>query len=171
MEHYLGDIGMSEKRLKEIDIKIAELEALKDPFWNKQHALEKEKEKIYTNKVREIARAQEWTLHYDERREKVYLELKEHNKKVSDEIYKYADGFYHHSFTIEGKKDNPFEEVKLSINDGEVQVWFSNTDMFKQYASKFNIDPSNITKIKKDLLEKIVTLESLEYQVWSSLQR
>lgn len=147
-------------RLKEIEVRLAELEVLRDPIWNEEYSLEQERDRIYNERVREIALTQRWCLNYDDRRNQFYLDL-DYNKKVVDEIYKYTGGFYHHSFDIFKGKDVP-EDVRLNINDGEVMVWFNSIEMFKNHISKFNVDYRRINQIKKELREKLDILEKLK---------
>lgn len=158
---------MSE-RLGKIDERIEKLEALQEPLYTEKWELEEEKEKIHAQMVKDIALEQEWILCYNERFKKFYLELRDYdpNDKVSDKIYKHTSGRYHDSFLFEGKdEDDPYETVKLHIDDGDVVIQFSNIEMFKKYRSLFKIDFSKMDEAKKKLQEKLDILREVKRDV------
>lgn len=151
------------ERLKEIEERIGELETLQKPLYNEEFDLERERERIHAQAVKEIALKHSWILHYDDRRQQFYLEPEWTKPPISEKIYKHTGGSYHHSFLLEGKdKYDPFETVKLHIGDSAVSIWFNSTEMVKKHAFKFKIDMSKIEKTKKDLQEKLDILKDME---------
>lgn len=148
-------------RLKEIKARIAELDALQRPLYQEEAELEREKDRIHAQAVKKIALGHTWVLHYNADRGEFYLEPEWTEPHIRERIQKHTTS-YHESFLLEGDEETTYETVKLHISDGDVSIWFSNTEMFEQHISKFKIDTSEIDRIKKSLQERMDALHKFD---------
>jgi hypothetical protein len=130
------------------------------PIWDEIHELDNKIEGILTEKARELALSQKWALQYDERRDRIYLDLVSNREHVAKKLWEYSKGRYHNSFVIEGD-DDTMETVKLTFNDGAVNVHFSDAEMYRQYSHLFDIDTSRMKEIMAALQRKMDVIGGL----------